>query len=239
MHSRWLTWTLCSLLAACSPAASGSNDVFDTPPAGNDTEPPADTPGSGGDPQDDPDPGSDPGTDPGGEPTPTPEPDAGPGGGDPISLAGRFEGCNSYGAEANGMCAGYYCNVTEEEILAAFTPGLGPCSMNADIAGTVRRSCSGSLTTRVGRCAREVKSANVFDSDEQLRVKIQACIYEEPEFAEVPTECVSCFLDAAQCASDNCLIQCLAGDSAACDSCRLENNCNQPVPTCGGLPSPF
>ena len=46
-------------------------------------------------------------------------------------------------------------------------------------------------------------------------------------------------LDAAQCASDNCLTQCLSGDSSGCDTCRMNNNCNQPVPTCAGFPSPF
>ena len=245
MYSRWLILIPCALLAACEPAAAGeSTDLFadaglsesDEPSSTGGSPNPGDgtnssgagaTGGAGG--------GNASGPDLG-------EADASAGdtgGGTPLSLAGRFEGCSSYGAEADGLCGGYYCNVTEDEIMAAFTPGLGPCGMNPDIEGTVRRACSGSLTARVGRCAREVKSANVLDSDAQLRVKIQACIYEDAEFTEVPAECLSCFLDAAQCASDHCLIQCLAGDSAACDTCRLENGCNQPVPTCAGLPNPF
>lgn len=53
------------------------------------------------------------------------------------------------------------------------------------------------------------------------------------------SECLACTIDAAQCAGDNGLIQCLAGDSAQCDACRKENNCDQPVFSCGGLPTPF
>lgn len=152
------------------------------------------------------------------------------------TVAGSYVGCTSYGEQNGELCAGYYCNVTAAD-LAAELPTSGPC-------GTLEpdRVCGGSLTREVGSCSRSVKSnpLNAFDNDETLRGKIQDCVYNNEDIRAVVTEqCLSCFLDAAQCASDNCLTQCLAGDSAACDSCRLDNNCNQTVPPCGGLPSPF
>lgn len=163
--------------------------------------------------------------------TPDPEPA-------PSVIEGTYVNCSSYTAAAGNSCSGYYCSVTAADLAAELQPGTGPCSnLEPD------RVCGGRLTQLTGACARSTKSnpLNAFDTDAQLRVKIRECIYEDPDFDEqtVPVECTECFLDAAQCASDFCLTTCLAGDSPECDACRLENDCNQPVPTCGGLPSPF
>lgn len=153
-------------------------------------------------------------------------------------IPGTYVNCQSYATAQGSQCAGYYCSVTAADVAAEIVPGAGPCS-NLE----PERICGGRLTQLTGACARSTKSnpLNAFDTDAQLRVKIRDCIYEDPDFDEqrVPVECTECFLDAAQCASDFCLTTCLAGDSPECDQCRLDNNCNQPVPTCGGLPSPF
>jgi hypothetical protein len=93
---------------------------------------------------------------------------------------------------------------------------------------------------KVGTCARMVKSAMFAATNEQLRPMIQDCVYEDAEIkAAVPADCLNCTIDAAACASDNCLTSCLAGDSTTCDACRLKNNCDPVVFSCGGLPSPL
>lgn len=151
-----------------------------------------------------------------------------------IKGTGLESACSSYGLPKGGQCAGYFCGVTVDALTAEYKTG-GKCDT------TPERICEGQLTRDVGKCARDTKSnpLNAFDTDEQLRVKIAACVTKLPANADIEEECLSCFLDAAQCASDFCLTQCLTGDSKVCDDCRLENNCNQPVPTCAGFPTPF
>ena len=88
-------------------------------------------------------------------------------------------------------------------------------------------TCNGNLVT-------------IAASNYSLRPMIQDCVYKDATIkAKVPPACLSCFIDAAVCAGDNCLLQCLSGDSPTCDSCRKQNDCEQPVFSCGGLPSPF
>ena len=38
---------------------------------------------------------------------------------------------------------------------------------------------------------------------------------------------------------DNCLIECLGGDSPTCDKCRLDKGCSRPVADCTGFPNPL
>jgi hypothetical protein len=143
--------------------------------------------------------------------------------------------CTSYVAAAEGACYGYYCGVTQEMIAAELSSNR-KCQLSAE------EVCAGTLPQKVASCARSVKSnpLNAFDSADTIRMKTQACVYEDQAIKDgVSEDCLGCYLDGAQCASENCLTQCLTGDSANCDSCRQENNCNQPVPGCAGLPSPF
>jgi len=142
--------------------------------------------------------------------------------------------CSSYGLPMGDQCGGYYCGITKADIEAELKPG-SLCNPDPE------KICDGGLTREVGKCARSVKSdiANALDTEAQIRMKVQQCVLKASAFADTEVECLGCFLDAAQCASDNCLTQCLTGDSAACDKCRMDNDCNQTVPTCAGFPSPF
>jgi hypothetical protein len=142
-------------------------------------------------------------------------------------------GCSSYQPPGNGMCGGYFCGVTEAILEQESTP-------NAKCSSTAAFKCEGRIVLVVGACARRIKSAMPFASNDQLRPMIRDCIYEDAEIKQmVQAECLDCFIDAAQCAGDNCLVECLAGDSASCDACRRDNNCEQPVFPCTGLPNPF
>jgi hypothetical protein len=153
--------------------------------------------------------------------------------GGPVAGSALAAGCSSYQPPANGMCGGYYCGVTEEILARESTP-------NAKCSGTAAFKCEGRIVLVVGACARSIKSAMPFASNDELRPLIRDCVFEDAEIQQmVHAECLSCFIDAAQCAGDNCLIECLSGDSASCDACRLDNNCEQPVFPCTGLPNPF
>jgi hypothetical protein len=141
-------------------------------------------------------------------------------------------GCSSAQPPADGMCGGYYCGVDADTLTAAFDPA-------SRCGGDPAMACDGALTTAVAACARQVKAAMPFASNDALRPMIQACVYEDAELQAVPEDCLGCFLDVAACASDHCLFQCLAGDSEECDQCQLDNDCTVPVFDCGGLPNPF
>jgi len=202
-------------------------------------------------PSDEADPGDE--TDPGdqtpGEPkidsgTPTePKPDAGT---DPETPAEPIMSvvpgsatkamCSSYGKASGTMCAGYFCGVTQEQI-AAEMPKDNICGENA-VAG----ACDNKLPMALGKCAREVKSAieNLGATNDALRPKVRDCVFKDAEIKmKTPLPCMDCFLDAALCAGDNCLVECLAGDSKGCDTCRAKNKCDATVFTCAGLISPF
>jgi hypothetical protein len=151
----------------------------------------------------------------------------------PALVAGTGTKCASYATPANGKCGTYYCGVDLATLSMALDPST-MCGKDADF------TCNGNLVPAVGTCARRVKSENLFDSNDALRPKVEACVYEDAVIKEkVPNACLACFINAAICAGDNCLTQCLAGDSPGCDSCRKQNNCEAPVFSCAGLPSPF
>lgn len=152
-----------------------------------------------------------------------------------IKGSGIAAKCSSYGLPKNGMCAGYYCGIKVDAVMAEYKPAASKCDT------TPEEICDGQLTRDVAKCARDTKSnpLNALDSDEMIRAKVQTCVTKIAANKDIEQDCLDCFLDAAQCASDNCLTQCLTGDSATCDKCRMDNDCNQSVPTCAGLPSPF
>lgn len=146
-------------------------------------------------------------------------------------LQGSGESCQSYTEAADGMCASWYCGVTEAELMAAVDP-------NAKCGGNVPLLCAGTVTAAVGTCARRLKAENFNKTNDELRPLVRDCVYEDADIkAAVPEDCLDCTIDTAACAADNCLVQCLAGDSPTCDSCRRAANCDQSTFSCGGLPA--
>jgi hypothetical protein len=152
---------------------------------------------------------------------------------DPSLVIGTGASCSSYGAPANGKCGGYFCGVDQVTLQKAVDP-------TAICGGAVDLLCSNATITAVGNCARQVKSQMPLASNDVLRPMVQDCVYQDAMLKmKVTPECLACTITAAECAGDKCLAQCLAGDSAGCDSCRKTNNCDQPVFACGGIPSPL
>jgi hypothetical protein len=148
-------------------------------------------------------------------------------------------GCASFASPENGSCGSYYCGVDLGTLELALDPS-SLCGENTGNAGGAAFVCEGRPVSVVGACARREKSANILASNDELRPLIRDCVYEDAEMAANVTEqCLDCFIDVAQCAGDNCLLECLAGDSAGCDRCRRENGCERPLFSCSGLPDPF
>jgi hypothetical protein len=242
----WLAPMVFALAAGCLDTASNDDDVL--PPVDEDTDPAGGGDGDGdgdgdntgdgdnsGDGDGDGDNSGDGDGDGDGDNTGDGDGD-GDGTGE-SNVAGTAESaqCTSFVAATDSACYGYYCGVTEATIAAELSSSR-KCQIPADML------CAGTVPQKVATCARSVKSnpANIFASDEEIRQETQDCVFEDAAIKAVASEdCMGCYLDGAQCASDNCLTQCLTGDSADCDACRMENNCNQPVPGCGGLPTPF
>lgn len=139
--------------------------------------------------------------------------------------------CSSVGKPTGNMCGSYYCGVNESQIAAELA--------SDSLCGNVKAVCEGRLVSVVATCARSTLIANLGMSFEAIRPKVQECVYKDAEFKQlVPATCLGCFLDAAVCAGNKCLAECL-GDGPNCDACRQKNNCDQTVFTCAKLPNPF
>lgn len=141
--------------------------------------------------------------------------------------------CQSFTEMSGDKCQGWYCGVTEAQLEAAVNP-------KARCGGDVGLLCRGTVTTKVGECAREEKLADPAATNDVLRPRVRECAYEDDEIKEkVPEDCLDCIIEVAACAADNCLGACLTGDSTGCDTCRINNNCDPEVFRCGQIPSPF
>ena len=153
-----------------------------------------------------------------------------PGGGAPVNFAGKATGCLSYTMPMGDKCSGFYCNVTVPDIMSHF-PLTGKCT-----AFSAAQICTGALPTHTGECAQEQSGAS-----EGNRATMLSCIKGKGDYAAATDDCLNCFVNAAICASDNCLLDCLINGTASepCETCRNANNCNKPVPACAGLPNPF
>lgn len=151
-----------------------------------------------------------------------------------IKGSAKKAGCSSTQAAKNGMCSSHFCGITEEQLASATDP--------ASVCGDPSTACEegGRLAKSVTDCSIQVKATNLGKSNEQLRPLIQTCVYKDAEIKEkVNTECLGCFLAVAECAGENCLVECLTGSPAQCDKCRIDKGCEAPLFECAGLPNPL
>lgn len=142
------------------------------------------------------------------------------------------------------MCGAHFCGVTVDELGAALDPN-NLCSTDPQVI------CEGAAAAVVADCAREIGPLHLdilFNPDTAQRdeglstvvaPEVRACVQEDPAVGDLAVGCVDCFIEVALCAAVNCVGECLAGDSEACDQCRIENNCDQSLFGCAGLPNPF
>jgi hypothetical protein len=148
-------------------------------------------------------------------------------------LEGKAKDCQSFTPVEGDKCQGWFCAVTEDELKAEVDP-------KARCGGDIGLLCSGTVTIKVGECARKEKTAAPGKSGEELRQPVRDCANEDPVISEkVPLDCLDCMIDVAACAEKFCLTPCFLDDNAECDACRLENKCDDMVFACGQLPSPL
>lgn len=150
----------------------------------------------------------------------------------PVAGSATRSDCHSFTEAGDGMCAGFLCGITQEQLAAELAP-------NARCRDT-KYACNGNLDLVSTQCARSVLSTRFGESDDVVRPLIRDCIFEDDQArAHVEVDCVDCFIDALVCSSGPCLLECLSGNSPECDECARNNGCFDPVFTCSGLPNPF
>lgn len=126
--------------------------------------------------------------------------------------------------DAADRCEGLRCGQDECVIAEATGPG-SVCQ------GSAALLCDATLRDVTGACARD----NAFSTDAVGDAR--QCMFDSPELSSVPNACIECFVERTACARDFCLVQCVAGDSPACDQCQRDNGCLVAFDACTGLPA--
>jgi hypothetical protein len=55
---------------------------------------------------------------------------------------------------------------------------------------------------------------------------------------QLTMDCLECYVDAAVCAAQNCVGDCINGDSVACDNCQISSGCAGTLYRCTGFVDP-
>ena len=148
------------------------------------------------------------------------------------SVMGTGNNCESYTLPKAEMCGSWYCGVNLQTLKQAIAPAA-VCGNSVDLI------CTGSAVAVVADCARMIKLSMPFASNDQLRPMVRECALKDAQLQQgTKNECLDCIFAGFACTADNCLAQCLAGNSPDCDKCRLEAKCDQSSFECAGLPWP-
>lgn len=144
-------------------------------------------------------------------------------------LAGTGFMCTSYQEAPAGKCYGYWCGVTEADLRAETVP-TGTCQSDQELA----LICEGAIVEKIGSCARDNALTGA-----KFEMNVASCVRKETAFDPVSDACLACYTASAKCALDECINECVAGDSKTCDDCRFANGCTPDWYTCAGFPSVF
>jgi hypothetical protein len=129
-------------------------------------------------------------------------------------------------AREEGGCYAHYCGTNSASLAAAHTGST--CGSTAEIW----LICDGLGIREAARCAR----THALDADP--REGTRTCMRQNAELDPLSDACLDCFLDSAACARENCVAECLTGDTPQCDACREEKGCTPGFYECAGLPNP-
>jgi hypothetical protein len=140
--------------------------------------------------------------------------------------AGGDGGCATLGASDAGMCPGYGCRTSMQQLRLA-VDSEGACASNQALAV----ACEGRATNAAHQCTQE----NVFSLNASRA--ISTCLKRDPQLAMLGTDCLDCFVDEALCTLSRCFAACTVSDAGACQACRLQQ-CGAPLAVCTGLPTP-
>ncbi len=147
-------------------------------------------------------------------------------------MCGADENGTPYDTSAQGGCYYGYCYTTLEGLKDTVTPG-GACAMEQDAA----LQCEGTVTIVTSKCARS--NAGQIGDEARFRAAIKACVLEDAQVMAIHEPCIDCYVETAVCAGKLCTLECISGDSPACDECREEKGCTPDFYVCAGLPDPL
>ncbi len=132
-----------------------------------------------------------------------------------------------------GGCYYFYCNETKESILAQSTKG-GQCANATDVA----IQCEGQSVRTVAGCAR-MSAGQLVSGTKAFAAAVTKCARADTKLSkDLSDGCLDCNVQSSVCAAENCLAECVQGDSVACDTCRETKKCTSDFYVCGGLPDP-
>jgi len=124
-------------------------------------------------------------------------------------------------------CYSFYCGTNGNSVKAALAPNA-VCGS----AGEVFYACEGTITKETSDCARD----NALTTDPRAATK--ACVRKNKDLDVITDPCLDCYLTSADCAREQCISECLAGNSPTCDACRQTKGCTPSFYQCAGLPDP-
>ncbi len=137
-------------------------------------------------------------------------------------------GVGGVGGGSNDPACKYpYTDLTKSKIKAKTTSGA--CVDDTDAI------CGANMVAVTGQCGVACNS----QSTDPLTVA--ACTKDCIQEAVTPKpsdECTNCYVADVGCSIQNCLTDCAAGPTDACNACRLEKGCTAAFYGCSGLPVP-
>jgi hypothetical protein len=168
------------------------------------------------------------------------EPDAGGGDGDidaaipdggevdsGSNVEGTGQDCAGNEPKTPDSCYGFYCGTNYEDIRAE-TPSTGACGSDMELM----MICEGPFPVALADCARRNALSGNFEA------AVEACVRGNHSWDPITDSCLDCYIVGARCALDNCLGECVSGDSQACDECRETKGCTPDFYVCASMPNP-
>lgn len=141
-------------------------------------------------------------------------------------------GCWSLAEPAgDNQCAGFYCNWSPDQIDCQVKESAICKEVDAR-----RLGCDSTMQNTVAACARTVQ-ARLFLAGGDFVEDTIACAADEID-VKIEDDCMRCYVESANCARNECLGECLAGDTKECDACREVNGCTPDFHECIGFPDP-
>jgi hypothetical protein len=135
-------------------------------------------------------------------------------------------GCAQASTSDAGMCPGYGCRTSAQQLRMAMD-SQGACTS----AEALAVACDGRVTNAALQCTQESAfSLNIGRS-------VNACLKRDPQLALLDNDCLECFVDEALCTLSRCFAACTVSDGAACQTCKHQQ-CSANLALCTGLPAP-
>jgi hypothetical protein len=135
-------------------------------------------------------------------------------------------GCAQPSDPDSGMCPGYGCRTTMQQLRSDLKQE-GACTSQQALAV----ACDGRITNAALQCTQESAfSLNISRA-------VNSCLKRDPQLAMVGGACLDCYVDEALCTLSRCFAACTVGDGSSCRTCKHQY-CSAPLEACSGLPAP-